>query len=64
MLDLVAAFGLALAIEGILCAAFPNGMRRAMADAAQSPPELLRLVGIVTAVIGLVVIWLARARWS
>lgn len=64
MLDLVAAFGLALAIEGILCAAFPNGMRRAMADAAQSPPELLRLVGVVTALIGVAVVWLARLRWS
>ena len=30
MLDLIAALGLALAVEGILFAAFPDGMRRAM----------------------------------
>jgi uncharacterized protein YjeT (DUF2065 family) len=61
--DLVAALGLALAIEGLLCAAFPNGMRRAMADAAESPPERIRLVGIASAVLGVAVVWFVRGRW-
>ena len=60
MLDLVAALGLALAVEGLLFAAFPEGMRRAMYEAANSPSDRMRIVGIVSALIGLAVIWLAR----
>jgi uncharacterized protein YjeT (DUF2065 family) len=58
--DLVAALGLALAIEGILLASFPDGMKRAMMDAAGTPRDRMRLVGIVSAVIGVVVVWAAR----
>jgi hypothetical protein len=60
MLDLVAALGLALAVEGLLFAAFPEGMRRAMYEAAHSPSDRMRIVGILSALIGLAVIWLAR----
>ena len=41
MLDLIAALGLALAVEGILFAAFPEGMRRAMYEAADVTPDKL-----------------------
>jgi uncharacterized protein YjeT (DUF2065 family) len=60
MVDLVAALGLALAIEGIVFAAFPDAMQRAMLDAAQSPKERMRLVGIVSAALGVVIVWAAR----
>jgi hypothetical protein len=60
MMDLIAALGLALAVEGLLFAAFPDGMRRAMFEAAHSPSDQMRLVGIVSALIGLGVIWLVR----
>ena len=60
MADLVAALGLALAIEGIVFAAFPEAMQRAMLDAAQSPKERMRLVGIVSAALGVVIVWTAR----
>ena len=60
MLDLIAALGLALAVEGILFAAFPDGMRRAMYEAAHSPSDRMRLVGIVSAIVGLVIIWAVR----
>ena len=60
MLDLVAAFGLAIAIEGLLCAAAPETMQRAMSEAAQTPRERLRIVGIVAAVLGVAIIWSAR----
>jgi uncharacterized protein YjeT (DUF2065 family) len=60
MADLVAALGLALAIEGIVFAAFPEAMQRAMLDAAQSPKERMRLVGIVSAALGVVIAWAAR----
>jgi uncharacterized protein len=60
MTDLVAALGLALAVEGLLFAAFPDAVKRAMIDAAESPSDRLRLVGIVSAVAGVVIVWLAR----
>jgi uncharacterized protein len=60
MRDLIVALGLALAIEGLLFAAFPEAVRRAMAEAAQSPRERMRLVGLVSAVVGILVIALAR----
>jgi uncharacterized protein YjeT (DUF2065 family) len=60
MTDLIAALGLALAVEGLLFAAFPESMRRAMYEAAHSPSDRMRIVGIVSALIGLAVIWFAR----
>jgi uncharacterized protein YjeT (DUF2065 family) len=60
MADLVAALGLALAIEGIVFAAFPDGMRRAMYEAAQTPSDRMRVVGLVSAVLGVAVVFIAR----
>ncbi len=60
MTDLVAALGLALAVEGLLFAAFPDSVRRAMLEAADSPRERMRLVGIVSAGAGVLLVWLAR----
>jgi uncharacterized protein len=60
MLDLIAALGLALAVEGILFAAFPDGMRRAMYEAAHSPSDRMRLVGVLSAIFGLGIIWAVR----
>ncbi|MFE1603070.1 DUF2065 domain-containing protein [Methylobacterium sp. ID0610] len=60
MRDLVAALGLALAIEGLLCAAFPRAMRRAMLEAAHTPTERMRLVGVVSAFAGVIVVGLIR----
>jgi uncharacterized protein YjeT (DUF2065 family) len=58
--DLVAALGLALALEGLVFAAFPEAVRRAMLDAAETPRERMRLVGIVSAVLGVVIVWSVR----
>ena len=60
MADLVAALGLALALEGLVFAAFPEAVRRAMLDAAETPRERMRLVGIVSAALGVVIVWAAR----
>ena len=60
MIDLVAAFGLALAIEGLLCAAAPDTVRRTMNEVAQTPRERLRIVGVVTAGLGVAIVWGAR----
>jgi uncharacterized protein len=58
--DLVVALGLALAVEGLLFAAFPDAVKRAMIEAAQTPSERMRIVGIVSAVIGVVIVWVVR----
>jgi uncharacterized protein len=60
MSDLAVALGLALAVEGILFAAFPDAVKRAMVDAAQTPTDRMRMVGIVSAVVGVVIVWVVR----
>ena len=60
MADLVAALGLALALEGLVFAAFPEAVRRAMLDAAETPRERMRLVGVVSAALGVVIVWAVR----
>ncbi len=60
MSDLIVALGLALAIEGLLFAAFPEAVKRAMLDAAHTSSERMRIVGIGSAVIGVVIVWFVR----
>ncbi|WP_342360843.1 DUF2065 domain-containing protein [Terrarubrum flagellatum] len=61
MKDFGAAIGLAFAIEGLLLAAFPTLMRRSMAEAALRPDSWLRAAGLISAVVGVVLVWAARA---
>jgi uncharacterized protein YjeT (DUF2065 family) len=58
--DFICALGLVLVIEGVLSAAFPELMRAAMQAAAETPSGKLRVVGIVSAIIGIGVVWLIR----
>lgn len=60
MSDFLTALGLALAIEGILYAAFPGPMRRALASVSGMPVQSLRLGGLIALAIGVFVIWLVR----
>lgn len=60
MSDLVAALGLAIAIEGILYALFPDGMRRMMERTLALPPQVIRVTGLVAALAGVGLVWLAR----
>jgi len=60
MSDFVAALGLVFVIEGILFAAFPGPVKRAVSAALQTPDNMLRVTGLVSAVLGLIVIWLVR----
>jgi uncharacterized protein len=58
--DFVVGVGMLLVIEGLLFTALPEWMRTAMKSAMSSPDNILRAVGLVSAVIGLVLIWLVR----
>jgi uncharacterized protein YjeT (DUF2065 family) len=60
MLDFLAALGLVFVIEGLVFAAFPQQAKRAMASVVETPEATLRAIGIVSAIIGVVVVWLVR----
>lgn len=64
MHDLVAAFGLLLAIEGICFAAFPSAVKKVAADIADAPADIMRLVGIAGAAVGVGLVWLMRSHVS
>jgi uncharacterized protein YjeT (DUF2065 family) len=61
MSDFLAAFGLVFVIEGLVFAAFPVQAKRAMASVMETPETTLRAIGIGSAVIGLVLVWLVRS---
>jgi uncharacterized protein YjeT (DUF2065 family) len=63
MLDFIAALGLVFAIEGILFAAIPHLAKDALRSAAETPVDRMRLIGIGSAVLGVILVWLARGVW-
>jgi uncharacterized protein YjeT (DUF2065 family) len=58
--DFLIGLGVLLVIEGILFAASPTWMRKAMKSALATPDNVLRAVGIGSAVLGLILIWVIR----
>jgi uncharacterized protein YjeT (DUF2065 family) len=60
MSDFLVALGLVLALEGLLFAAAPGAAKRAMANVLETPEATLRVVGIVSAIFGVFVVWLVR----
>ena len=60
MAQFLVAIGLVLVIEGLLFAAFPDAARRAVATILNTPDQTLRTIGIVSAFLGLAVVWLVR----
>ena len=60
MSDFVVAIGLVLAIEGLIFAAFPGAAKRLAANALESPESSLRIAGVVSAVLGIIIVWLVR----
>jgi uncharacterized protein len=60
MTDFVVAIGLVFVIEGLLFAAFPEMAKKALQSVIEAPDQFLRIVGISSAAIGVVLIWLIR----
>jgi uncharacterized protein YjeT (DUF2065 family) len=60
MSEFIVAIGLVLVIEGLVFAGFPAAAKHLAANALASPDMSLRIAGIVSAVFGLVLIWLVR----
>jgi uncharacterized protein len=58
--EFLSALGLVFVIEGLVFAAFPGPTKRALASVMESPDHLLRAIGLICAVVGLILIWLVR----
>jgi uncharacterized protein YjeT (DUF2065 family) len=59
--DIGAAIGLMLVFEGVLYALFADRLERLIAVLSASSPQFVRAVGLLTAAIGLVLVWIARS---
>jgi uncharacterized protein YjeT (DUF2065 family) len=60
MQDFLVALGLVLVIEGLILAAFPSRIRDALETMRVTPDQQLRVVGLVAAVLGTLVVWWVR----
>jgi len=60
MSDLVVALGLVFALEGLVLAAFPRAAKQAMINVLDTPEATLRVIGVASALLGLVLVWLIR----
>lgn len=58
--DFLIGLGILFVLEGLLFAASPSWMRRAMKSALTTPDNILRAVGLASAVMGLILIWFVR----
>ena len=47
-------------IEGLLFAAFPSLAKRLAASALESPENAMRISGVASALLGIVIVWLVR----
>ncbi|MBV8775756.1 MAG: DUF2065 domain-containing protein [Alphaproteobacteria bacterium] len=60
MRDLLTALALILVIEGIAYALLPDQMKRLAARAARTPPQAMRVGGLIAACLGVLLVWLLR----
>jgi uncharacterized protein YjeT (DUF2065 family) len=58
--DLLTALALVLVIEGLVLVVFADRLEELLAWLAEIPPEVLRVAGLVSAVLGLIAVWLIR----
>ena len=60
MLDFLTALALVLVIEGLMIAVFADRLDVLLERLAEIPPEVLRVAGVISAVVGLFAVWLIR----
>jgi uncharacterized protein len=58
--DFLIGVGILFVIEGLMFAAIPAWIKRAMKSALETPDSMLRVAGIGSAVVGLILIWVVR----
>ncbi|WP_137043785.1 DUF2065 domain-containing protein [Pseudolabrys sp. FHR47] len=61
MSDFLAALGLVFVIEGLIFAAFPAHGKKAVESVLNTPPATLRLIGLGSAVVGILIVWMVRS---
>jgi uncharacterized protein len=60
MSQLFVALGLVFVVEGLFFAAFPGPARRSAVAILETPEQALRVIGVISAAIGVFVIWMTR----
>ena len=60
MSDFLVALGLVFVIEGLVFAASPAAAKRAMMHVLEAADGPLRIIGIGSALVGLIIVWLVR----
>lgn len=60
MTDLLAALALAIVLEGLLYAAFPEQMKKMLASIQSMPASTIRAVALACAGVGLLLLWIVR----
>ena len=60
MTDFLTALALVLVIEGLFLAVFPHRLRQILMMLEATPPESLRVGGLVAASLGVFLVWLLR----
>ena len=58
--DFLVGIGILFVIEGLLLAGAPGWIRGAMESLIKTPDNLLRITGLISAVGGLLLVWLVR----
>jgi len=58
--ELLSALALAVVIEGLVYAAFPEQMKKMLASALAAPASTIRTVALVCAAAGLLLLWIVR----
>ncbi len=61
MNDLFSALALAMVLEGLLYAAFPEQMKRALVFLLETPNSKLRVVALTFAALGLIVLFILKS---
>jgi uncharacterized protein YjeT (DUF2065 family) len=62
MIDLLTALALAMFIEGVMYALFPQRMKRAALLLVSQPEAILRYAGVGIACLGVACVWVIRHR--
>lgn len=60
MADFIVALGLVFVIEGLIFAVSPSAAKNAMAQVLETADGPLRVVGIASAILGVVLVWFVR----
>jgi uncharacterized protein YjeT (DUF2065 family) len=61
MSDLLTALALVLVIEGLALTVFADRLNDMLMRLTEVPPEVLRVAGLASAVVGLFAVWLIRS---